>query len=101
MKTQFSDDYELDFEIYIEKNRMALEKNIRENKTERINKSPLRKRKEDSNEESPKRSLAKSPKTSNITPSRDREENNSVPTETEEKVENGTDVVVENVERSF
>ena len=101
MKTQFSDDYELDFEIYIEKNRMALEKNIRENKTERINKSPLRKRKEDSNEESPKRSLAKSPKTSNITPSRDREENNSVTIETEEKVENGTDVVVERVERSF
>jgi hypothetical protein len=45
--------------------------------------------------------LAKSPKTSNITPSRDREENNSGPTETEEKVENGTDVVVENVERLF
>lgn len=33
LKTQFSDDYELDFEVYIEKNRMALEKNIRENKT--------------------------------------------------------------------
>lgn len=80
---------------------MALQKNIRENKTERINKSPLRKRKEDSNVESPKRTLAKSPKTSNITPSRDREENNPTATEPEEKIENNTDVVAEHVEKSF
>jgi hypothetical protein len=51
--------------------------------------------------ESPKRTLVKSPKTSNITPSRDREENNPTTNEPEEKIENNTDVVAEHVEKSF
>lgn len=72
-KVNFSEDYELEFEIYVDKNRMALERNIRENKTERINKSPLRNRKEEQ-VESPKRSFSPrtdQPEQQTVTPSRD------------------------------
>ena len=38
----FSDDYELEFEIYIEKTRFNLEKAVKEFKVERGQKSPLK-----------------------------------------------------------
>lgn len=70
-KVPFSDDYELEFEVYVEKSRMALERVIRDNKVERINKSPLRARREDS-QPSPKKSF--SPRQEEqLTPSRDNE----------------------------
>ena len=56
-KVPFSDDYELEFEVYVERSRMALERTIRDNKTERINKSPLRARREES-QSSPKKSFS-------------------------------------------
>jgi hypothetical protein len=52
VKAPFSEDYELEFEIYIDTNRVALEKNIRDKKTDRAIKSPLRQRKEGREEES-------------------------------------------------
>lgn len=48
MKSNFSEDYELEFEIYVDNNRVALEKNIRDHRQDRAIKSPLRTRKEDS-----------------------------------------------------
>lgn len=40
LKTFFSEDYELDFEIYVEKTRIALEKAIKEYQADRSGKSP-------------------------------------------------------------
>ena len=48
LKSTFSEDYELEFEIYVDNNRVALEKNIRDHRQDRAVKSPLRVRKEDS-----------------------------------------------------
>lgn len=45
-RAKFSDDYELEFEIYVEKSRFALEKVVKDYKAERTLKSPLRERKE-------------------------------------------------------
>jgi hypothetical protein len=47
LKSNFSDDYVLEFEIYVDNNRVALEKNIRDHRQERAIKSPLRNRKEE------------------------------------------------------
>lgn len=44
LKTFFSEDYELDFEIYIEKNRIALEKIIKEHQADRSSRTPLKKK---------------------------------------------------------
>ena len=41
---KFSEDYELEFEVYVEKSRIALEKVVKEYKNERSLKSPLRER---------------------------------------------------------
>ena len=47
LKANFSEDYDVDFEIYVDNNRVALEKNIRDHRQERAIKSPLRARKEE------------------------------------------------------
>ena len=47
LKSNFSDDYLLEFEIYVDNNRVTLEKNIRSYKQDRAIKSPLRNRKEE------------------------------------------------------
>ena len=47
LKSMFSEDYELEFEIYVDNNRVALEKNIRDHRQDRAIKSPLRTRKEE------------------------------------------------------
>ena len=47
LKSNFSDDYVLEFEIYVDNNRVTLEKNIRSYKQDRAIKSPLRNRKEE------------------------------------------------------
>lgn len=82
---------------------MALEKNIRENKTERINKSPLRARKDEKGESA--RREINTPKQQTLTPSRDREEPVREPTpsepsqnDQEEKTENKTEVYEEKAE---
>ena len=69
---------------------MALERNIRDNKTERINKSPLRARRDDK-PETAKKSLSGSQPEKNVTPSRDREEPSAEPSQ-EEKNEIKTQV---------
>ncbi len=46
LKTFFSEDYELDFEIYVEKTRIALEKTIKEFQADRSGKSPAKVRPE-------------------------------------------------------
>lgn len=82
---------------------MALEKNIRENKTERINKSPLRARKDEKGESA--RKDINTPKQQTLTPSRDREEPVREPTpsepsqnDQEEKTENKTEIYEEKAE---
>lgn len=78
IKANFSEDYELEFEIYVDTNRVALEKNIREKKTDRAIKSPLRQRKEPRDEgTSGRKNLTQEEK-----PSRDQE-----PTPKEEPAE--------------
>ena len=47
LKSNFSDDYEVEFEVYVDNNRVSLEKNIREHRQDRAIKSPLRSRKEE------------------------------------------------------
>jgi hypothetical protein len=47
LSSAFSDDYKLDFEVYVDNNRVTLEKNIREHRQDRAVKSPLRNRKEE------------------------------------------------------
>jgi hypothetical protein len=82
---------------------MALERNIRENRTERINKSPLRARKDEKTGSSVQRSLSN--KREDLTPSRDREESVNEPTpsepasqnEQEEKAEIRTEIYEEKV----
>ena len=83
---------------------MALEKNIRENKTERINKSPLRARKDEKGDSA--RKEISSPKQQSLTPSRDREEPVREPTpsepsqnDQEEKTENKTEIYEEKAEK--
>jgi hypothetical protein len=53
LKTFFSEDYELDFEIYVEKTRMALEKTIKEFQADRSGKSPSKVRLNTSEVQSP------------------------------------------------
>ena len=54
----FSDDYELEYEIYVEKSRIALEKVVKEYKNERSLKSPLRERPEEKPSAGIKKTLA-------------------------------------------
>jgi hypothetical protein len=53
LKTFFSEDYELDFEIYVEKTRFALEKAIKEFQADRSGKSPSKARPDPSEVQSP------------------------------------------------
>jgi hypothetical protein len=78
-RASFSDDYELEFEVYVERSRMALERAIRDNKVERINKSPLRARREDS-QPSPKKTFSPTHQ-HQYTPSRDQERPTAQPQE--------------------
>ena len=87
--TKFSDDYELEYEVYVEKSRIALEKVVREYKNERSLKSPLRERPPGTVSPNNRRALTKEePKKEESNPSeKEREEATELSSSANRKIE--------------